>query len=170
MARNVEIKARVADWEEAHKRAGRIAESGPHRLEQEDVFFRVGHGRLKLRTENGQSEVIYYLRENAAGPRESDYVCLPATDGAATRRILGAIHGERGVVRKVRWLYLVGQTRIHLDRVEGLGDFLELEVVLREGQNVETGQAIAREIMERMGVGRKQLVDFAYVDLAERGE
>jgi adenylate cyclase class IV len=62
----------------------------------------------------------------------------------------------------------VGNTRIHLDRVEGLGEFLELEVVLEPGQPTEEGTQRARELMERLGIGDANLVDVAYIDLLER--
>ncbi len=75
--------------------------------------------------------------------------------------------GVRGVVRKTRTLYLVGQTRIHLDEVAGLGDFMELEVVLHPGQTDEEGQAIARDLMTRLGVEEKDLLEGAYMDLLE---
>ncbi len=75
--------------------------------------------------------------------------------------------GIRGVVRKTRYLYLVGQTRVHLDDVEGLGQFMELEVVLREGQSDAEGQAIAEELMTRLGVERGDLLEGAYMDLLE---
>jgi len=81
--------------------------------------------------------------------------------------MLGMVHGERGVVRKTRWLYMVAQTRVHLDRVQGLGDFLELEVVLMEGQTTEEGALIARELIGRLGIDEKNLLNRAYVDLME---
>ena len=75
--------------------------------------------------------------------------------------------GVRGVVRKKRTLYLVGQTRVHLDEVEGLGDFMELEVVLHPGQSDAEGQVIARDLMTRLGVAEKDLLEGAYMDLLE---
>jgi adenylate cyclase class IV len=66
-------------------------------------------------------------------------------------------------------LFLVGRTRIHLDIVENLGHFLELEVVLRENEFTEAGVREAEELMQRLGVSPSQLIDRAYVDLlAER--
>ena len=60
---------------------------------------------------------------------------------------------------------LVGATRIHLDRVEGLGDFLELEVTLQDGQAEAEGTALAQDLMARLGVHAGQLVSGAYLDL-----
>jgi len=63
---------------------------------------------------------------------------------------------------------LVGQTRIHIDEVEGLGSFLELEVVLQEGQQPEEGMAIATALMEKLGVKKKDLIAGAYIDLIKK--
>ena len=71
-------------------------------------------------------------------------------------------------MRKQRTLFLAGRTRIHLDSVEGLGCFLELEVVLSDDEPVEAGIREAHELMERLGVERSQLVEEAYVDLLAR--
>ena len=84
---------------------------------------------------------------------------------AALREALARAQGVRGRVRKQRWLLLTGQTRIHLDRVEGLGDFLELEVVLRDGQSAADGEAIADVLLARLGVAASQRLAGAYLDL-----
>ncbi len=84
------------------------------------------------------------------------------------RRVLELAYGIRGVVRKTRYLYLVGQTRVHLDDVEGLGRFMELEVVLEEGQSDADGQMVAEELMSALGVERGDLIDGAYMDLLEK--
>jgi predicted adenylyl cyclase CyaB len=68
-------------------------------------------------------------------------------------------------VQKQRTLFLVGRTRIHLDRVAGLGDFLELEVVLEDNEPTEVGVSEAHELMASLGVELSQLVEDAYVDL-----
>ncbi|KAK2519374.1 hypothetical protein Q9966_014000 [Columba livia] len=79
--------------------------------------------------------------------------------------VLGQALGVLGVVRKERLLFLVGQTRVHLDSVEGLGDFLELEVVLTEEQSVEDGERVACELMKELGVEEEDLISGAYLDL-----
>jgi predicted adenylyl cyclase CyaB len=68
-------------------------------------------------------------------------------------------------VRKVRTLYLIGQTRVHLDQVSGLGDFLELEVVLSAGQSEAEGKAIAERLLSNFAIDRQDLIGEAYVDL-----
>ena len=166
MGRNVEIKARIQGrWDEVEKRAVELADSGPFVLEQEDVFYFVPRGRLKLRTENGRSELILYARADESGPKVSSYLCLDVPDVEAAKKLLKEIHGERGVVRKRRVLYLAGRTRIHLDRVEGLGEFLELEVVMGDDQVLDEGTVTARELMGRLGIGPEHLLDRAYIDL-----
>jgi len=79
--------------------------------------------------------------------------------------VLSNALGVRGVVRKRRTLFLVGQTRIHLDEVENLGLFVEIEVVLSLQQTVSEGVHIAEEIMEKLGISRDDLVEKAYIDL-----
>ena len=84
---------------------------------------------------------------------------------AALREALARAHGVLGRVRKTRWLLLAGPTRIHLDRVENLGEFMELEVVLRDEQSLEEGQAIAESLMKQLGIAADQRLAGAYLDL-----
>jgi adenylate cyclase len=165
MPRNIEIKARIADWEATSRAAARLADGPPQLLRQEDHFYRTTRGRLKLRSVNDRTELIFYERPDVSGPKESQYLVLPIPEPQTARRLLELVHGCRGVVRKERWLYRSGQTRIHLDRVENLGDFIELEVVLRDDQSAEYGEAIARRMMAELGIAPQQLVEGAYIDL-----
>jgi predicted adenylyl cyclase CyaB len=71
----------------------------------------------------------------------------------------------RGIVTKERHVYLAGRTRIHLDRVDGLGDFVELEVVLAQDDDEEDGHAEAHAMFASLGVPESDLVAVAYVDL-----
>ena len=70
-----------------------------------------------------------------------------------------------GTVRKTRTLYLVSQTRIHIDQVEGLGDFLELEVVLRKDQSEQDGKRIANTLLAEFNIAEEDLIADAYLDL-----
>lgn len=166
---NIEIKARVCDFERLQHRAARLSDTPCQVLPQEDTFFNCPEGRLKLR-ESGpdQGQLIYYQRQDIAGPKHSDYKIYSTDHPAQLKFILAETYGIRGIVSKVRYLYLVGQTRIHLDDVVGLGKFMELEVVLQAGQSDADGQAIAEQLMDELGIKETDLIDSAYIDLMEK--
>lgn len=166
MARNIEIKARIESVRMLQPRVAALDGEGPFEIRQDDTFFRCEHGRLKLRDFlDGSGELIFYRRPNQAGPKESSYVRSATSTPAALRESLSLAYGQAGRVVKRRVLFLAGRTRIHLDQVEGLGDFLELEVVLAEGEASENGVREAHELMRRLGVEADQLLEGAYVDL-----
>ncbi|MEP7067885.1 MAG: VOC family protein [Usitatibacter sp.] len=171
-ARNVEIKARVRDLGEVEDRARAVATEGPVDLVQDDTFFTCANGRLKLRQfADGRGELIHYLRADDAGPKTSEYRIIPTTAPEALRETLSRALGAAGRVRKARRLYIADRTRIHLDDVEDLGPFVELEVVLREGESAESGNATAWHMMSVLGISESQLVREAYVELQRaRGE
>jgi predicted adenylyl cyclase CyaB len=171
MATNIEIKARVRDIAALRASAERLSGQPCTVLLQEDTFFHTPHGRLKLRVlAPDQGQLIYYERADAAGPKRSEYFVSPTDDPASLHAVLALCLGVRGVVRKRRSLFTVGNTRIHLDEVEGLGSFLELEVMLGPGQSEEGGRAIARELMSKLGIQKSDLVEGAYMDLLEGNE
>jgi predicted adenylyl cyclase CyaB len=166
MSTNIEIKARLDNFVQVKNLAEQLSGAPGQLIIQEDIFFHTFQGRLKLRLlAPNQGELIYYERPNMAGPKQSDYQIYRTTDPAGLTTVLTTGLGVRGVVRKKRWLYWVGQTRIHLDRVEGLGDFLELEVVLGPDDTPAQGQVIAAELMKQLGIGAADLVETAYIDL-----
>jgi predicted adenylyl cyclase CyaB len=168
MPRNIEIKARVGSLAEIEARAVPLAQLGPVLIQQEDIFFNVPHGRLKLRRFDAMhGELIYYTREDTLEPKESFYLRSGTTEPDTLTETLGAALGVRGVVRKQRTLYLVGQTRVHLDAVEGLGAYVELEVVLEPGQKAEEGVQVAQELMQALCLPLDGLVSGAYIDLLE---
>ncbi len=166
VARNIEIKARVGDLAEVETRARIIATEGPVDLAQDDTFFACAKGRLKLRQfSDGRGELIHYFRADDTGPKVSDYLISPTAAPDLLRQSLSRALGTIGRVRKRRRLYLVDRTRIHLDEVEGLGAFVELEVVLRDGETAEAGEVVARHVMGALGIDESQLVREAYVDM-----
>ncbi len=170
MARNVEIKARIESVEGWVSKVQALADADPISIVQDDTFFNCRSGRLKLRAfETGAGELIYYHRANECGPKTSHYSIVRTESASALREVLTAALGEVGRVRKIRTLFLVGRTRIHLDRVEGLGDFLELEVVLATGEPEAAGAREADELCVRLGISRESLVEGAYLDLLAQG-
>lgn len=166
MARNIEIKARLASLEAVMPRVAEMADSGPMNIVQDDTFFRCDAGRLKLREfASGLGELIFYRRANTSGPKESFYIRTHTSDPSSLRESLRLAYGIVGRVRKVRTLFLVGRTRVHLDRVHGLGDFLELEVVLGDHEESDHGIREAKELMDRLEIAPEDLLEGAYVEM-----
>ena len=167
MARNVEIKARIEnvallrpDSCGAGHRAGRW------KWPRTTPFSIASTGRLKLRAfSNDAGELIFYRRVNQAGPKESFYIRSPTSSPETLRESLSLAYGQIGRIRKYRTLFLVGRTRVHLDRVEGLGHFLELEVMLVDDESAEQGIREASQLMDQLGVQPEQLIEGAYLDL-----
>ena len=169
MARNIEIKARIDDIGSVTQKAETIADEGPTEIVQDDTFFACKNGRLKLRAfSSTEGELIFYIRPDQQGPKESFYLISPTSAPDALRESLTLGYGQVGRVRKHRTLFLVGRTRIHIDQVENLGHFLELEVVLSDGESVESGKAIAHDLIGKLGISSDQLIEGAYVDLLAR--
>ena len=170
MPRNIEIKARIDSVESVLPRARAIARGDPELIIQDDTFFTVPQGRLKLREfADGSAELIHYHRPDTAEAKASDYVRVPVPEPAVLREALARGCGVLGRVRKQRLLLQVDEggfhTRIHLDRVHDLGDFIELEVVLRAGQTDADGSAVAEALMHRLAVAAAPRVTCSYLDL-----
>jgi predicted adenylyl cyclase CyaB len=169
MARNIEIKAHIESVEALLPKASALATEGPTEILQDDTFFRCANGRMKLRVfSNEEGELIFYQRADQQGPKESFYVRSPTSSPATLREALTRAYGQAGRVEKHRTLFMVGRTRVHLDQVKHLGHFLELEVVLQEGESPEVGVQEAHNLMARLGVEPSQLIEGAYVDLLPR--
>jgi predicted adenylyl cyclase CyaB len=138
---NLEIKAPCADLDAARATALRIGAQPAYEEEQRDTYFTTRTGRLKLReTSSGRAELIPYLRPDEAGTRRSDYCVIEVHDGEGARALLGGILGVQRVVVKRREVLLWRNVRIHLDRVDGLGTFLELEAVFDGSPEAEAEQ------------------------------
>ncbi|PIV81861.1 adenylate cyclase, partial [bacterium CG17_big_fil_post_rev_8_21_14_2_50_64_8] len=95
----------------------------------------------------------------------SRYHLAPVAQAAPLLATLQAALPVLGVVAKTRRLLMCGRTRIHLDEVEGLGSFLELEVVLAEGESVADGEREAHRMLAELGIPAEDLVEGAYLDL-----
>ena len=166
MARTIEIKARIENVAVLTPKVAEIANEGPLEIAQDDTFFNCDNGRLKLRAfSNDSGELIFYQRLNLAGPKESFYIRSPTSSPETLRESLSMAYGQIGRIRKYRSLFLVGRTRVHLDRVEGLGHFLELEVVLVDDESAEQGIREASDLMDKLGIQPEQLIEGAYIDL-----
>jgi len=165
---NIEIKARLRDVEAAARTAQELGARGMGADRQVDTYFRVPTGRMKLRESLFTGEqLILYLRPDEPGPKRADYEVIPVPKGGRAKELLEALFGVEVVVEKVRRLFVVGDTRIHLDTVAGLGDFLELEAVYLHGD--ATAERAARldvdRLMRVLDVREDDLVPHSYREL-----
>jgi predicted adenylyl cyclase CyaB len=148
--RNLEFKARLEDPKAAMSRARGLGAELWGDLRQTDTYYAVPSGRLKLReTPSFPAQLIFYQRdESAESDRISEYETAHSPEGAALRELLSHALGVLAVVRKRRTLLLLDTTRLHFDKVEGLGDFLEIEVPVKDSE-----EAAARERFESLLIG-----------------
>jgi adenylate cyclase class IV len=166
MARNIEIKARIGDLAPIRQKAAMLASGPAEVLEQTDTFFVVPRGRLKVRAfADGSGELISYDRADQHGPRPSHYSRVRCQDATALCNALSRVLSIRGTVEKQREVILVGRTRIHLDRVARLGSFLEIEVVLADGEPEDVGRREAEELLRALEIPSAALVAHPYIDL-----
>lgn len=169
VGRNVEIKARVGTrerFDNIFDVAQNLHDGAAATLVQQDTFFECKLGRLKLRVlgEN-DGQLICYNRPDVAGPKLSSSDIFETKEPAKLKLVLESALGSIGTVQKLRRLFVIGQTRVHLDEVEDLGYFVELEVVLCAEQTQQEGQTIARELATKLGLTEADFVEVAYVDL-----
>ncbi|KPJ61589.1 MAG: hypothetical protein AMJ46_00335 [Latescibacteria bacterium DG_63] len=170
MASNIEIKAWANDFQRQQELAVAISDTPPEHTSQEDIFFNVPRGRLKLRVFGDKSgELIYYSREDTISPRVSHYSIFRTHEVETLRTILSSSLGVRGLVRKRRTVYRAGDIRIHLDRVEDLGDFIELEYVMRDDTVEPEAVRAVRALMPRLHIEESDLIGAAYIDLVTGG-
>lgn len=169
MPRNVEIKARVADLASVREAALRIG-ARFHAVEvQTDRYYTVdGAHRVKLRTiAGGRAELVEYWRSEATGVRASDYTITPVRDEAAGLCLVPK--GQpRVVVRKRREILLWDNVRIHLDEVDGLGTFLELEAVVDERHDEPTCWAQVDMLMRALALRDDELIRASYAEMVDQ--
>ncbi len=163
MPLNLELKASIPSPEKARAAATRCGAHYEGILLQEDTYFSVPHGRLKLREIAGQgAELIFYERPEVTSERWSTYSRQVIAEPALMKAQLSSALGVRVVVRKKRTLYLLGATRIHIDDVEGLGTFLEFEVPVTDEQDASEQM---QQLREQFGVTEGAIFKASYSDL-----
>lgn len=166
---NIEVKTPLAERARIEKKLSALGARPMWVRNQRDTFFDVPEGWLKLRETDGKpAELISYKRSSEhSGPRPSDYDVLVVGDGAAARRLLGRVLPLDRIVEKERTLWIYERTRVHLDRVGGLGEFLELETVVEPGKLEEAAAENAR-VVETLGLKAEEFIAESYRDLLAR--
>ncbi|XP_046648013.1 uncharacterized protein LOC124338028 isoform X2 [Daphnia pulicaria] len=142
-ARNIEIKARINDVKAIVNKVAQLCKTEAEVIDQTDTFFKTENGRLKLREfKNGTGELIYYERPDTDGPKLSNYSKSMVTDPTSLKAVL----------------------QMALDEVVGLGNFLELEVVLQDSQTPADGITTAQLLLEILGIPASDLLSGSYLD------
>ena len=165
MRSNIEIKARCR--EPARARALATETVGIDR--QVDTYFVTREGRLKLRESSlSGGQLVAYFRADDDGPRRSDYQLIAVEDATGLKAMLTTMLGVHRVVRKTREILLHENVRIHVDEVDGLGTFIELEAVF-DGtpEEEERNHARVQWMMGEMGVTDADLIAGSYEGMVE---
>jgi adenylate cyclase class IV len=169
LASNVELKARVDRASEAEEMAHRLGATDKGMLRQTDTYFSMGRYRLKLReSSDGENLLIGYSRPDAAEARTSQYRLQKVENPGALKATLRSQWGVKVVVTKDRHLFLWnGRVRIHVDRVSGLGDFLEFEALVgaSEGYDEAAAHLDVARLRDEFRLEPRDLVAGSYATL-----
>ncbi len=176
MSRNIELKARLANFDTAHQRASSLGAALDGIERQVDTYFRAADGRLKLRERwscdsNGSvlqafpSQLISYQRVDAAQARPSDYSLVVVENGAELRELLSASLGMIAVVDKLRTIYLHEHVRIHLDEVAELGSFIEFEAIVDDSCDDRAAHEKLERFQVHFGIAPAHIMSRSYAEL-----
>lgn len=165
---NLEVKYRDVDLADVARRLDGLGIPLSASEHQEDIYYPAPDGRLKLRiVDHRHGTLIGYRRPDLHGTRRCDYVLAPVTAPQAVADALALALGERGRVVKDRVIHLAENVRIHLDRVEKLGDFVEFEAVLSAtpGHDEASSAARLKSLGHDLGLAACPVVAAGYADL-----
>lgn len=161
---NVEYKCELRDLELARTILRAKGASFVSTLEQVDTYYQSANGRLKRReTAGSPTEWIFYDRADRTRPKLSHYSVY--TPEQAAERFPGGSLREWVVVSKTRDLFMMGSVRIHLDRVEGLGEFLEFEALVTPSQTVARCHEVLGELTAMLSPALGEAISCSYSDL-----
>jgi len=165
--KNIELKVSVDGFDEIIRLLKEMGAKFKGTLQQVDTYYEVGGGRLKIRGINDRKfELIFYERPNERGARISDYhlVAIRPKQLRNVKLILQKTARKSVVVRKQRRLWLYENTRIHLDKVRGLGPFLELETAIKDG-HLNQAKEEYRKVSDFLGLSRFKNFGESYSDM-----
>ncbi len=165
---NLEAKFKLPDLDRSRAQAESIDYRFKATLLQRDTFFRVSQGKLKLREEESGAYLIFYGRQDSEHLKLSRYEIVPISEPEKTRAMLTEALGTIATVRKTRILMMRDHIRLHLDRVEGLGEFGEIEAVLGEHADVEASRPAVDELLRALGVKSDNLIAESYFEMLLR--
>ena len=166
MPRNLELKALDPDPSATRAAALALGAGEQGTVVQHDTYFHAVTGRLKLREAPPEpAQLIGYARADRSDPAVSAYEVAPVFDPAALGAVLAHTLGVRAVVEKARRVLLWRGVRIHLDRVTGLGDFVEIEAAATSPGGPAAQEPKLAEVRRALRIADEHLVAVGYADL-----
>ncbi len=164
----VELKAKTEDLDFLRKKLSNLKAKHVDTTRQIDIYFETPKGRLKLRETEGniRAEIVYYERGNIAGPKRSSVFIIEVEEPSRFKNLLYKTLRTVAIVDKTREIYEYEGTKIHLDRVNRLGSFVEFErETPTDEETVMKNKEVLKELMEKLGISQESLVKFSYSDL-----
>jgi predicted adenylyl cyclase CyaB len=166
MKKNFEIKVKLDNPEKTIKLLRMLCKGKKvikHRQFQEDIYYRVNKGRLKLRIIDGKTgNLIHYFRSNETGKRVSNYTISETNTPKELNTILSSLYGVLITVKKSREITIIDDTRIHIDKVNGLGNYLEIEIIFN---SIKEARDRMRILIKSLELDEKTFIKVSYSDL-----
>ena len=164
--KNIEIKTKYPNQKSAMEIAEKIGAEYMGIINQEDIYFKISQGGLKLRIINNEDyELIYYKRANVKSAKESIYEIFRVKNGKELISVLKNILHVSVIVKKKRELYIYENVRIHIDTVKEMGKFLEFEAVCRNSKDVKKAHVQIKKLISEYKISQKDLIKLSYSDL-----
>ena len=162
--KNLEIKARVKNFNEPQKVIKKFGAKFINRGRQIDTYYVVPNGKFKLRKLNQKNgELIFYKRKESLNPRWSDYFTFHISKPDKFNKFLQQIFLTQVVIDKIRTFYRYKNARIHLDKVVKLGNFIEIEVEVKNGEL--QAKKLMKELLNYLKIPKKNFIKKSYSDL-----
>lgn len=164
---NIEIKARCSDPAKIRKWLKENMGDFKGTDHQTDTYFNVPNGRLKLREGNIENNLIFYERNNQAGPKQSAFRLVKVEDNTGLKAALTAANGIKVVVEKKREIWFIENVKFHIDEVNGLGAFMEIEAGNKTapGLGADDLNEQCHYYMKEMDIRESDLIEISYSDM-----
>ncbi|MBN2366080.1 MAG: CYTH domain-containing protein [Calditrichaeota bacterium] len=168
--KNIEIKYQVPSLQDIYSFAsGHPDIRYEWKKEQTDIYYKVPEGQLKLRLQSDSDhELIFYRRQSSLKPRESEYYIYSCPDMTKLKHLLDKAFGSLAQVHKTRTLFMFRNIRIHLDVVEGAGEFIEFESVVDHLTDEEAAQKNLNELLGQFHSFSLKPVPVSYAQLLDK--
>lgn len=169
--KNIELKVKTDNFNQIKKLLHKIKAKFKGNLTQKDTYYNCEEGRLKTREINHETfQLIYYERPNFTKSKISNYKIkeIDQKELKEQKTCLTKTKGIKTIVNKRRELWIYKNTRIHLDKVKGLGEYLELETIIKNHKDLQQLETEHRQIINLLGLNSYSKIDKSYSDLLSK--